>query len=242
MELFSEMELILMRTACEWSGVPLQQEEEKMRTGQMHKMIQSSGAIGVKHYKSRLARSKSEAWIESLIENHSYRNNSIFGLFISCLYRKSDPDSKHTAAVEILNLLRPIVAVARYITFLAHARHLYPEYLLNTENEKDLHFVQEVRRFYPFFPFIAAKARKDFSWNDYDFEMGQKVLLDIYSTNHDPKFWEEPEKFNPKRFSNWEENPYSFIPQGGGSHEQHHRCAGEWITIGLMKAALKFFF
>ncbi len=26
-------------------------------------------------------------------------------------------------------------------------------------------------------------------------------------------------------------------PQGGGEHHQHHRCAGEWATIELMKTA-----
>jgi len=241
--LFPEMELVLMRTACQWAGVPLKREEEELRTRQMHKMIASSGAVGLKHYHGRSARSKSEAWIESLIDRQSYRNNSIFGLFISCLYRPAQPESKNVTAVEILNLLRPIVAVARYLTFLAHAKYLYPAYLYKKKNdadEKNLQFVQEVRRFYPFFPFVAAKVIKDFSWNHYDFKKDQKVLLDIYSTNHDPNYWVNPEKFNPKRFSNWEENPYSFIPQGGGYHEQHHRCAGEWITIGLMQTALKF--
>ena len=33
-------------------------------------------------------------------------------------------------------------------------------------------------------------------------------------------------------------NAFDFIPQGGGDHDHHHRCAGEWITIGLMKLAL----
>jgi len=48
--LFSEMELVLMRTACQWAGVPLKREEEKLRTTQMHEMIASAGAVGLMHY------------------------------------------------------------------------------------------------------------------------------------------------------------------------------------------------
>lgn len=33
---------------------------------------------------------------------------------------------------------------------------------------------------------------------------------------------------------------YEFIPQGGGDYVANHRCAGEWITIALMKATLRF--
>ena len=28
-------------------------------------------------------------------------------------------------------------------------------------------------------------------------------------------------------------------PQGGGDHYNNHRCAGEWITIELMKRAVR---
>jgi fatty-acid peroxygenase len=59
--------------------------------------------------------------------------------------------------------------------------------------------------------------------------------------NHDPRVWKEPKLFMPERFLNWQESAYTFIPQGGGDHLRNHRCAGEWLTIALMKAALEFF-
>jgi fatty-acid peroxygenase len=34
--------------------------------------------------------------------------------------------------------------------------------------------------------------------------------------------------------------PYNFISQGGGDFEIGHRCAGEWITIKLLKVAVRF--
>ncbi|MFW6225220.1 MAG: cytochrome P450, partial [Bacteroidota bacterium] len=68
----------------------------------------------------------------------------------------------------------------------------------------------------------------------------QQVLLDIHGINRDSRIWEEPEKFKPERFKNWQENPYTFIPQGGGMHDLGHRCAGEWITIETLKVATDY--
>jgi fatty-acid peroxygenase len=87
---------------------------------------------------------------------------------------------------------------------------------------------------------VGALVRHDFTWKDYPFPRGRKVLLDLYGTNHDPRLWPEPEAFRPERFRQWEGNPFAFIPQGGGDHHLHHRCPGEWITIALMQGALRF--
>lgn len=100
------------------------------------------------------------------------------------------------------------------------------------------YFVQEVRRFYPFFPFVGGCAREEFSWRGHCFSKGTWVLLDLYSTNHDPRLWEEPEAFRPERFNSWNGSAYNFIPQGAGDHYHNHRCPGEWITIELIKQAV----
>lgn len=57
-------------------------------------------------------------------------------------------------------------------------------------------FVQEVRRFYPFFPFAAAEVKTDFTWKDYTFEKGTLTLLDLYGTNHDTNIWGIPKCFS----------------------------------------------
>jgi fatty-acid peroxygenase len=83
--------------------------------------------------------------------------------------------SSRVAAVELLNIIRPTVAVAIYITFVAHALHRYPEQQQNLSRDTDSYsdlFVQEVRRFYPFFPAVAARLRKDFEWKGYHFPTG----------------------------------------------------------------------
>ncbi|MBM7694528.1 cytochrome P450 [Peribacillus deserti] len=100
-------------------------------------------------------------------------------------------------------------------------------------------FVQEVRRFYPFGPFLGARVRTDFTWNNCRFTKGRLVLLDMYGTNHDPRLWEQPYEFSPG-FKDWEGSLFDLIPQGGGNPYNGHRCPGESITIEAMKISLDF--
>lgn len=100
--------------------------------------------------------------------------------------------------------------------------------------------MQEVRRFYPFFPFAAARVRRTFTWRGYRFPKGTRVLLDLYGTNHDGRVWGQPDAFTPEQFYGWDGSAYNFISQGGGDHLLGHRCAGEWITNLLLKVAVGF--
>ncbi|MFB5661127.1 cytochrome P450 [Alteribacillus sp. HJP-4] len=101
-------------------------------------------------------------------------------------------------------------------------------------------FVQEVRRFFPFVPFLGARCRHDFKWQEYPFEKGHLVLIDIYGTNHDPRIWEEPNFFRPGRFKDWNGGMFDLIPQGGGDYYKGHRCPGEQATIEILKASLRY--
>ncbi len=48
-------------------------------------------------------------------------------------------------------------------------------------------FVHEVRRFYPFVPFVGAIVRHDFEWNGYRFAERTRLLLELYGTDHHPQ-------------------------------------------------------
>ena len=67
--------------------------------------------------------------------------------------------------------------------------------------------------------------------NSCEFKEKMLVLLDVYGINHDPKIWNNPNKFWPERFKNRDDNLFDFIPQGGGDPGKGHRCPGEGITI-----------
>lgn len=84
----------------------------------------------------------------------------------------------HTAAVELINILRPTIAIARYATFAALALHEYPQSRQKLQNNGEDYcewFVQEVRIFYLFFSFAAAIVGRNFDWHESDKYTGGEV-------------------------------------------------------------------
>lgn len=246
--LYEELQSLLTRAACEWAGVPLPEPELEKRAHQLTALFDNAGSVGPRHWRSRCARKRAERWIMELVEEvragwlHPPAQSA---LHLIAHYRDpyGRPLQPRAAAVEVLNILRPMVAVAVYIVFAAHALHRHPEcrerLRAGERNYADL-FVQEVRRCYPFFPAVMARVRHDFEWKGYAFRRGRRAMLDLYGTNHDPRVWVDPDEFRPERFRGWNGNPFNFIPQGGGDYHANHRCAGEWITLELMRVALDF--
>ncbi|MPM98763.1 Fatty-acid peroxygenase [bioreactor metagenome] len=136
-----------------------------------------------------------------------------------------------------------MVAIATYITFGVLAMYEHPECRKKFQLRDNVYnqmFVQEIRRFYPFTHYVGAQVKKSFTWKQYDIKKGTLVLLDIYGTNHDSRLWLNPYEFIPERFNNWTYNAFTFMPQGGGDYSKGHRCAGELVTIEVMKASLDF--
>ncbi|WP_079508963.1 cytochrome P450 [Mesobacillus jeotgali] len=247
--LFEEAKQILCRAACVWAGVPLNESEVKERADDFSDMVDAFGAVGPRHWRGRRARKSAEGWITDIIEE--IRTGKITAAEGSALYEmafykdlKGEMLISHMAAIELINVLRPIVAIATFITFSALALHDYPATRQKLKADADGQylemFVQEVRRYYPFGPFLGARVKKDFKWSGADFKQGMLVLLDMYGTNHDPRNWEEPDSFKPERFGERNASLFDFIPQGGGDPSNGHRCPGEGITIEAMKASLLF--
>ena len=248
--IYDQLHEILARAACDWAGVPLPNSEVARRTRQLKTLFDDAGSKSLKHWGARLARHQAEHWIAMLIEEiRAGRIKPYTGSAAAVIASHTDSDGSlldtHTAAVELLNVLRPIVAISVYITFIVLALYRYPDcrkrFLLGNDSHYALWFVQEVRRYYPFFPMVAARVRDAFKWHDYTFPKGRRVLLDLFGTNHDARCWGDPEVFRPERFSQGRQDAFGFIPQGGGDYYQNHRCPGESIVISLMERALDFF-
>lgn len=246
--LYGMAQEVLMRAVCEWAGVPLGEHEVKQRTDEMRLLFESGTALGPKHIRGRAARSSAESWVRKMVEE--VRTNRLLPNEQTALYEFSwhrDEAGEllpaDVVAVEVINIIRPTVAVSIYVLFTVLALHQFPEArarLAYGETDSTW-FVQEVRRFYPFFPVTAARVKQDFEWDGFEFEQGTLVLLDLYGTNHDPSLWTEPEQFNPDRFKGWTESPFTFIPQGGGDVDFGHRCAGEHVTIAIMRETIDVF-
>jgi len=243
-ELHDEAVQILARTSMEWAAIPLEETDVDQRTRELAAMVEYAGSFGPRNWLAQLHRRRTEAWARDLI--NAARDSDANESPLAELAHWDEADgaglSDEILAIELLNLLRPIVAVARFIMFSALALYRYPQWqeTFRSGDYTDLeHFVHEVRRLTPFFPVIAGRAQEDFSWQGHQFTAKDRVVLDLFATNHDPVLWTAPYKFVPERFRDWNGDPNTLIPQGAGEVSNGHRCPGEKATIELTKAAVR---
>lgn len=241
-----EVQGILCRAVCRWAGVPLAPDEADERATEFAAMVEGAGSVGPAAARGLLFRRRTQAWARGVVERA--RQGVIpteEGSALHAIVWHRDTDGRlmdpGTAAVELINVLRPTEAVYVYILFIAMALHENPEVrrALRDGDGSYEDFVQEVRRFYPFFPFIGGRVLRPFEWRGHRFAEGDWVLLDLYGTNHDPRSWGDPDVFRPERFREREIGAFDLVPQGAGDHRFDHRCPGEWITIDLMTEAAR---
>ena len=228
-----EFHSLLTRAVCVWAGIPLSEFEVERRSADLVALFDQAAVVGPGHMRSRLARRRAEAWLMRLVRAERAGRAAFVPGSVAARLTREDLDVR-AAAVELLNFVRPIVAVSVYMVFVAHALHQNPE-AQPRGPEATERFVQEVRRFYPFAPAVAARVKRDFDWAGIRFAKGRRVLLDLYGTNHDPSFWSHPERFQPGRFLFWNQDPFSFIPQSAGDPRVHNCSPVEAIALSLMK-------
>ena len=238
----------MMRAASRWAGVDVPEAHLAGRAHDLVELFDAAGTLGLGHFRARLARSRAEKWMSALIEDiRAGRVGVPPGSAAERIALHRELDGRllpgEVAAVELINVLRPTLAVSVYIVHAAHALHRNPhcrERLRSGEKGYVEAFTQEVRRYYPFFPAVVARVRDDFQWSGFRFPRGTQTILDLYGTCHDARAWHDPDRFVPERFLERRPTAYDSIPQGGGEHYTNHRCPGEWITESLIHAATMF--
>jgi cytochrome P450 len=79
--------------------------------------------------------------------------------------------------------------------------------------------IMEALRLYPPFWMVDRMALADDRAGDVDIPRGSTVVVFIYGTHHSPRYWENPESFDPERFSKANEKlhtPFAHLPFGAG--------------------------
>ncbi|MBC7810561.1 MAG: cytochrome P450 [Burkholderiales bacterium] len=94
---------------------------------------------------------------------------------------------------------------------------------------------KETMRLYP--PAFASTREpiEDVQIGEYTVKKGAPVMLNFYGVQRDPRFWNDPDKFNPERFSPENEKSipkHAYIPFGAGPRV----CIGNGFAI--MEATL----
>ncbi|MFJ9811156.1 cytochrome P450 [Streptomyces sp. NPDC101158] len=243
--LFDESAKALALAVCHWAGLPLSGPEAQRLAHDCTAMVDGFAAPGPRHVRARHARARQEKAMADLIEAlretpRPSARDEVTALEAVARHQGTDGSllDPHTAAVELLNIVRPTIAIAWFATFAAHALHRWPHHrdLLRSDGG-GVHaraFAHEVRRFYPFAPFVGGLAARDLMWRGERIPEHTMVLLDLYGQNHDPALWKNPYRFDPHRFTGAGRFPEHLIPQGGGDPGRGHRCPGEDITVMVL--------
>ncbi|KAH8331649.1 hypothetical protein KR074_009053 [Drosophila pseudoananassae] len=103
--------------------------------------------------------------------------------------------------------------------------------------------VDEVLRLYPVLPFLdreyeSIQGEPDLSlkpFYDFSYENGTPVFIPVFALQRDPKFWPNPNQFEPERFSPEKRKniqAMAYLPFGAGPHN----CIGS--RIGLLQSKL----
>jgi fatty-acid peroxygenase len=251
--LHRELPGVLTRAALDWVGTTVTEPRAARLSGQLAAMVERAGSFGPTNWIARARRRDAERWATQLIREVRQGRPGPSGAAVvsdaspvAAVAGYRDPEGRalppEIAAVELINLLRPVVAVWLFMVFAAHALVRYPQWrerFAGGDEESLPAFVDEVRRFYPFFPAIAGFAGDGRDWQGHRFAAGDWVMLDLYGTNHDPRSFDEPLAFRPERFAGAVELPEALVPQGAGDPATGHRCPGEQATRSLMAQAVR---
>jgi fatty-acid peroxygenase len=241
--LFDEASRVLTRGVCRWAGIPLVADQVAPLAADLVSMVDGFGSLGKRHWQARRARGRCEQWLADLVRQVRAGSltppvGSALATVVAHTNGAGEPLTARVAAVELLNIIRPTVAMAWFVTYAGHALHKWPEHrelLRSDEGAFSTAFVHEVRRFYPFAPFVGGQAVTDLTWQGEPIPADAMVLLDLYGQNHDQALWGDPCTFRPERFLQHPVDQDELVPQGGGDPSSGHRCPGEVVTIRVLE-------
>lgn len=250
---YQEAGLILTKVGFRWAGLKQTDEQAVQNAEDMNTMIDSFSGLGqsLKGYReAKKARARVEQFLQEQIE--AVRVGQQYAEPGTALYEfahwkdlNDQPMDPHLCAVDLMNIVRPLVAVNRFVSYGVKALIEFDQERKKLQVTNDPNyaykFAQEVRRIFPFVPFLPGRLKKTVEFDGFKLKKGTLTVLDIFGTTHDPELFENPYQFNPDRFDNWDGSPFDLIPQGGGDFYTNHRCAGEWMTVIVMEETIQYF-
>jgi fatty-acid peroxygenase len=242
--LLDESAEVIAGAVARWAGIAVSDDEVPALARDLRSLVDGFATGGPRHWRARRARGRREAWLSQLVDEvRAGRPVVPAGSAVDVVARHTDADGEQldprVAAVELLNIIRPTTAVAWFVAFSGHALIRWPQHrerLATGEPAFAEAWAHEVRRFYPFAPFIGGRAPQETEYDGERIPKNSVVLLDLYGQNHDADLWPDPYEFRPERFLAREIGAYELVPQGGGDPRTNHRCPGEQLTVGLLSA------
>lgn len=129
---YEEVKKVLTRAVCEWAGVPLPEKDVKKRTKQLANLFEMVAQTNHKFLQGVVSIKTSTKWAKELIEQvrkGELNPKEDTALYKIAFYKKIDGSllELDPAATDLLNILRPSVAIAIYLAFVALTLHQFPE-------------------------------------------------------------------------------------------------------------------
>jgi cytochrome P450 len=102
--------------------------------------------------------------------------------------------------------------------------------------------VQEAMRLYPPSYALGRRAMADTELGGHAVSAGALVLVVPWLTHRDPRFWPEPERFDPLRFvGEHDRPPFAYMPFGGGARTCIGRHVAMLESTTMIRALLRRF-
>ncbi len=241
--LLDRVNLVLTRAIFRWTGIPL--DDPQGMAGDLSAMIENAGRLGPRMWMALARRRRVESQIRrAVMQARAEQDGQDTPLRRIARFRDADgsPLTLDQATVETINILRPTVAIGRYIVFAALALHRHPAWRDALQDAPEAGFepfAEEVRRHSPFFPVIGGIARRDVEWDGLTLPKGGWMLVDLFGTCHDPRLFPAPQDFDPRRAMSWRDFGFGLVPQGAGDPHKGHRCPGERLTVAVIRCATR---
>ena len=221
-----------------WAGLPLPEDEAVGVSRRLAAIVDGFGLAGRAYLRAWRDRLWADRWARRIVADVRHgRRRPPPGSVLARLARTDLSD--RVAGVELLNVLRPTVAVAWPGTFAAGALATHPELAARVAEDGPYRrgFAHEVRRTALFVPALAGRVRRAGTVGGVAVHPGDRIVLDVVGTDLDARVWQAPADFRPERFGGRDPEANAMVPQGGGLPEGH-RCPGEPLTVRMLEATL----
>jgi cytochrome P450 len=155
---------------------------------------------------------------------------------ISRLRAARDPETGQPLSTEeirdqvLVFLLAGHETTAGALTFTLYELGRHPSVQDRVAGDEELTraALMEGMRLYPPAYSTERRAEVDTTVGGYAVPAGTRVILSSWVTHRHPRFWPEPDRFDPARFTGPQDRPrYAYFPFGGGPRS----CIGEHFAL-----------
>jgi fatty-acid peroxygenase len=241
--LFDELVRIYGTCVLAWSGVEVGDREAARIARRLAAIVDGFGFAPAAYVRACRARWSCNRWAAQVVrEVRDGRRVAPEGSILDAVASGAGAElPAETAGVELLNVLRPTVAVAWLAVFAVAELARTPQQgaVLRGAAGRAArwHFADEVRRTAPFVPALAGRIRRGVTFQARLLEPDDLIVLDVPATNRSS--WDDPDRFRPERFAERTPDAFEHVPQGGGDPAHGHRCPGEHVAMTLLDRTIE---